>query len=133
MMEDKVKKPVRDRWLTIRLSQAEEKILKDFSSKTTSNNLSNYARSILLRRPVTLLYRNQSQDNFLQELILLKRELNAIGNNFNQLVHRLHIIDHPVELKSWIISYELQHQAMQSKVDEIKTWLVNIYNLWSQE
>lgn len=132
-MGEKIKKQVRDRWLTIRLSQAEEKFLKDFSDKTTCNNLSNYARNVLLRKPVTLLYRNQSQDNFLNELILLKRELNAIGNNFNQLVHRLHIIDHQSELKSWIISYELQQQTIQSKTNEIKTWLVNIYNLWSQE
>ena len=133
MMGEKIKKQLRDRWLTIRLSQAEEKFLKDFSGKTTCNNLSNYARNVLLRKPVTLLYRNQSQDNFLNELILIKRELNAIGNNFNQLVHRLHIIDHQGELKSWIISYELQQQTMQSKTNEIKTWLVNIYNLWSQE
>lgn len=126
-------KTVRNKWLTIRLTPEEEKFLQDFSAKTTCGNLSNYARNILLRKPVTLLYRNQSQDHFLEELILLKRELNAIGNNFNQLIHRLHTIGHPGELKSWISSYKKQHLSMEKKADEINAWLSNIYNLWSPE
>jgi transcriptional regulator of NAD metabolism len=48
-------------------------------------------------------YRNQSADEFLAEMIQLKHELNAIGNNFNQAVHKLHTLDHTADIKAWAI------------------------------
>jgi hypothetical protein len=78
----KEKKQIRSKWLTIRLSEAEESKLNKFFKRTTSNSLSEYGRDVLLKQPVTVLCRNQSADDFLSEMILLKKELNAIGNNF---------------------------------------------------
>src|SRR5678816_3223242 len=86
-------KQVRKGWLTVRLNEDEEKKLNKFYSRTTSNSLSEYARDVLLREPVNVIYRNQSADEFLEEMIQLKKELNAIGNNFNQTVHKLHTLD----------------------------------------
>jgi len=77
-----------------------------FYSRTTSNSLSEYARDLLLREPVNILYRNQSADEFLEEMFQLKNELNAIGKNFNQAVHNLHTLDHIQDIKTWAIINE---------------------------
>jgi len=126
-------KQVRKGWLTVRLNEDEEKKLNKFFSRTTSGSLSEYARDVLLREPVNVIYRNQSADEFLTEMILLKKELNAIGNNFNQSVHKLHTLDHVPEIKAWAILNESSKKVFIKKVDEIKEKMNQIYQQWSQK
>ena len=97
-MQDK--KEIRSKWLPpIRLSEEERQKLNDFFSRSTCNSMSEYARKVLLAEPVKIFYRNQSIDEFVEEIIGLKNELSAIGKNFNQAVHRLHMLDHISEIK----------------------------------
>ena len=95
--------------------------------------MSEYARDVLLGEPVTIKYRNQSADDFLEEMILLKKELNAIGNNFNQAVHKLHTLDHAPEIKTWAILHEATRKMFMDKVDEIKARMNQIYEQWLQK
>jgi hypothetical protein len=115
------------------LNEDEEKKLKKLYGRTTSNGLSEYARAVLLKEPVTVLYRNQTADEFLAEMILLKKELNAIGNNFNQAVHKLHILDQVPEIKSWAIVNEDNKKAFMKKVDKIKEKMSQIHEQWLQK
>jgi len=126
-------KKIRSKWLTIRLNDDEEKKLNQLYSHSTSNALSEYARDVLLRQPVNILYRNQTADEFLEEMILLKKELNAIGNNFNQSVHKLHTLDHDPQIKAWAILNEGSKKLFMKKVDEIRERLNKIYEQWSQK
>ncbi|MFC0773463.1 plasmid mobilization protein [Terrimonas alba] len=127
------KKQIRSRWLTIRLNETEEKKLNQFYSRSTCNALSEYARDVLLKEPVHILYRNQSADDFLEEMILLKKELNAIGNNFNQAVHKLHTLDHVAEINAWAIVNEAGKKAFMKKLEEITGKMNQIYEQWSQK
>ena len=126
-------KQVRTGWLTVRLNEDEEKKLNKFYSRTTSNSLSEYARDVLLKEPVNVIYRNQSADEFLAEMILLKKELNAIGNNFNQSVHKLHTLDHDPQIKAWAILNEASKKLFMKKVNEILERMNQIYEQWSQK
>ena len=126
-------KKLRSQWLTIRLNEDEEKKLNKFFSRTTSGSLSEYARDVLLREPVNVIYRNKSADEFLAEMIQLKKELNAIGNNFNQAVHKLHTLDHVPEIKAWAILNESSKKNFMKKMDEIKEKVNQIYQQWSQK
>src|SRR5205823_3524461 len=110
-----------------------ENRLQKLFERTTCGSLSEYARTVLLKEPVTVLYRNKTADEFLHEMIQLKKELNAIGNNFNQAVHKLHTLDHFQELKAWAISYQSIQEALLKKVNEIKDKTAQIYALWSQK
>lgn len=129
----KERNPIRSKWLTIRLNEAEEKRLIKIYNRTTSSTLSEYARDVLLGEPVTIKYRNQTVDEFLEEMILLKKELNAIGNNFNQAVHKLHTLDHISEIKTWAILNEASKKSFMKKVDEIISKMTQIYEQWSQK
>jgi predicted nucleic acid-binding OB-fold protein len=126
-------KTIRNKWLTIRLSEEEEKRLHRLQEKTTSNSLSEYARKILLREPVTVKFRNQVADDFLSEMILLKFELNAIGKNFNQVVHKLHTLDTVAEIKAWIILNENSKKSFTRKIEEISDKINKVYMLWLQK
>jgi hypothetical protein len=126
-------KKVRSKWLTIRLNEDEENKLNSLYNKTSSNGLSEYARDVLLKEPVNVLYRNQTADEFLAEMILLKNELNAIGKNFNQVVHKLHTLDHVPEIKAWAILNESSKKVFMKKVEEINDKANQIYKQWSQK
>ena len=126
-------KRIRKGWLTVRLNEDEEKKLNKLYGRTTSNSLSEYARDVLLKEPVNILYRNQSADEFLTEMVLLKNKLNAIGKNFNQVVHKLHTLDHIAEIKAWTILNESSKKKFMKKVDEIKEKMNQIYWQWLQK
>lgn len=66
------------------------------------------------------------------EAMKLRNELNAIGNNFNQAVKKLHTLHKLPEFKSWLITYELEKQTLLNKVDEIKNHIQKIGEKWLQ-
>lgn len=129
----KERKPHRNRWLTIRLSKEEEDSLLKFSRKTTCRSLSEYGRSVLLKEPVVVRFRNGSADDFLEEMVGLKKELNAIGNNFNQAVHRLHTLNEIPDVKLWILMSESQRVTLLKKTDDLLQKLTQIHALWLQK
>jgi hypothetical protein len=101
MMEEENKN--RTRWLHLRLTSAEYEILQKQFGKSTCRKLSEYARKNLLQKPVVLKYRNESLDELMSELILLRKDLNGIGNNFNQAVKKLHTLVQTSEFKHLIM------------------------------
>ena len=123
----------RNRWLNIRVNEDEYEKIDGYSKTTTCHTVSEYSRLVLLKKPVTIKYRNQSADEFLAEMIRLKNELHAIGNNYNQAVHKLHTLDRVPEIKSWLFSNEIIRHAFLNKVDEITREVNKIYLIWSQK
>lgn len=126
-------KKIRVRWINIRVNEDEYNKIENWHKKTTCQSMSEYARNLLLHQPVIIKYRNQTADEFLTEMIGLKNELSAIGNNYNQAVHRLHILDRIAEIKSWLLIHEPIHQSFMKKMDEIKSAMNEIYQLWLQK
>ena len=86
-----------------------------------------------MQKPVTVKYRNQSADDFLKQMLELKKELNGIGNNFNQAVHKLHILDKIPEFRFWIQQYDGLQKSLVSKVEEIKLKVSQLYEQWLQK
>ena len=126
----KEKSLIRKKWLTVRLNEVEEKKLLDYFQKSSSPALSEYARDVLLKNPVTIVYRNASADLWLEEMILLKKELNAIGNNFNQAVHKLHTLRDIQEVKIWAIQNEISKKEFFGTMHEIQSMMNEIYEQW---
>ena len=122
----------RTKWLHLRLTPDEyQKIMKEFN-KSTCRKISDYARKNLLHKPIVNTYRNQSLDDFMVEMIRLRGELNAIGNNFNQAVKKLHTLHQITDFKHWLISYELEKKILFNKVDEIKKHIQKFAESWLQ-
>ncbi|WP_077371192.1 mobilization protein [Flavobacterium sp. A45] len=99
---------------------------------TTCRKLSDYIRKHLFNKPITTYYRNQSLDELMYELIRLRNELNALGNNFNQAVKRLHTLDQIPEFKVWILRHELEKKILFNKVEEIKNHIQKMAEKWLQ-
>lgn len=126
----KCEKDVRNLTLKIRVNGDEVKRIKSLQKSTTERSLSNYVRKVVLQKPVAFTHRNLSADDFLKEMVELKKELNAVGNNFNQSVHKLHILDKIPEFRTWFQQNEALQKAVVGKVEEIKLRMNQLYEQW---
>jgi hypothetical protein len=123
----------RVRVVTMRLTTKEYSMIEAKFNTTTCRKLSEYMRNVLLEKKITVFTRNKSIDDFMAELILLRNELNAIGNNFNQVVKRLHVSQSSAELKIWLMVNETAKESVLKKIEEIKSRINQFSDKWSQE
>lgn len=119
--------------VVVRMNEEELNQLIKLQQQTTEKDTSGYLRKVALQKPVTVKYRNQSADDFLKDMLELKKELHAIGNNFNQAVHKLHILDRIPEFRVWLNQYDGLQKALMSKVEEIKLRMNQLYEQWLQK
>ena len=129
----KEKTEIRSLTLKVRVSPTEKKQLQRFRGKTTERTLSNYLRNLGLQKPVTVRYRNESADDFLREMIDLKKQLNGIGNNFNQAVHKLHTLDHIPEFRYWIKEQQQLHKQVVQGIEQVRSRINQLYDQWLQK
>src|SRR6185312_8944682 len=92
----------KSRKVTIRFKPAEYAKIHQKCSRSTSPQLSHYMRQLLLEKPVVVKYRNESLDQVMEELVVLRKELNNIGNNLNQAVRKLHTLSRIPEFRNWL-------------------------------
>lgn len=129
----KQKPAVRSKMVTLRMNSDEFSILEKNRKKTTARTNSNYLRKLSQQQPVTILYRNASIDSFAKEIIALRKEMNAIGVNFNQVVHKLHTLNKIPEFRLWANTYDQTRIALLQKSQNIYTQIQKIAEQWSQE
>ena len=121
---------VRKHFVKTRMNDAELNQLTTLQQKTTERDISSYLRKVSLQKPVTVKYRNQSADDFLKQMLELKKDLNGIGNNFNQAVHKLHLLDKIPEFRVWVNQYDGLQKVLVNKVEEIKLRMNQLYEQW---
>lgn len=122
----------RVKWLHLRLTEAEFTQIQKAFTQTTQRKISDYARRILLGKPMIGSYRNASMDELMMELIRLRKDLNGLANNFNQAVHKLHTLDHLVQFQSWLMRYEQEKNTLFAKMEEVRIHMAKIGEKWLQ-
>jgi hypothetical protein len=122
----------RTRRIALRLTPEEYTKIEQKWKASTCRKLSDYLRKHLLDKSITTTYRNQSLDDFIEETVMLRKELNAIGNNLNQAVKKLHTLQQISEFKVWIISFEIDRRIINDKIDQIKSHTCKITDKWLQ-
>lgn len=129
----KTPQKVRSHKLIFRVSEEELQRITKLQQKTTEKTISNYLRKVSLQEPVVVLHRNGSADDFLKEMVPLKRELSTIGNNFNQAVKKLHVLDKIPEFRSWLLIYDRERIALLEKIANIQSLTIQLHEQWLQK
>jgi len=122
----------RTRIIGLRLTPEEYTKIEKKWKASTCRKLSDYVRCCLFDKPIVTTYRSGSQDDLMTELTRLRNELNAVGNNFNQVVRKLHTLSQIPEFRNWLITYEVEKNILNSKVDEIRNNVKKMLELWLQ-
>ncbi|MFC0513520.1 plasmid mobilization relaxosome protein MobC [Mucilaginibacter angelicae] len=126
------KKTGRVRIIGLRLTGDEYRLLEGRWKKSMVAKLSEFVRRVLFGKAITIYTRSQSLDEFMEEMILLRKELNAIGVNFNQAVHRLHTLDHLPQMQRWLQGFERDKERYFEAAETIKLKINSISAEWLQ-
>ena len=119
--------------VTTRFKPNEFLILDNRFKKTRFRKLSEYIRSVLLEKPITVNYRDRSMDEILEELILLRRELNAIGNNLNQAVRNINSAQGHADTRLWVNLLGVINSKLEPSILQIKDRMNKYADIWSQK
>jgi MobC-like protein len=122
----------RKRIVGVRFTTKEYEQIEKKWKASTCRKLSEYLRKIIFNKPIVTTYRNKSLDDLMTELIVLKKGLNGVGNNFNQAVKKLHTLHQISEFRDWIQVYEAEKNLLLKKVEEIKNVTGKIGEQWLQ-
>jgi len=122
----------RSRTILIRLKPKEFDLLDKGLKRTRLRNMSEYTRNVLLNKPITFIYRNKSMDDILEELILIRKELNLVGINFNQVVRKLNSVSDTPDAKLWEATLTVLRDEFQPVIIHIKDRLNDFSDIWSQ-
>jgi len=118
------KKPKEHR-LNIRLSEQEWKKIQHHASNTTCRNVSEYCRKVLLNKPVKVFYRNQSFDDFEEELVRILPILNTYGEDLHQLIRSPQLAAHLPTIMTL-------HKGFMDMAGNIKELLIKIADTCAQ-
>ena len=129
-MEDKSQN--RSRIIGIRLTISEFNKLERHWQESTCRKLSEYARTVLLGKPIVRSCRNKSLDESMIILIQLRNELNAVGVNLNLAVKKLHAVPPHSDIKAWVLNHQLQNKVLSNKLAEIKDLIQKMGEAWLQ-
>lgn len=122
----------RTKRITLRLTAREYTRIEIKCKSSTCRKLSEYIRLVLFNKPVTVLERNQSLDELMEELIKIRTELNGIGNNFNQTVKKLYTLSQISEFRIWIQQQEQQKELLFGKIEQVKKMISKLADQWLQ-
>jgi hypothetical protein len=121
------------KWISFRVTPHDYDLIYSHLKKSRSRKMSDYARRVLLQKPVVVTYRNQSTDDFLSLAMGLFKTLNGIGNNFNQAVKKLHTLRDIQEFRTWYMTWSVERQTLLNKIDEVKRLTVKMIENGSQD
>jgi hypothetical protein len=123
----------RDKWLNLRLNNEEFELFKRQYNRSAFRKMSDYGRAILLGKPVTVFYRDKSMDDILEELVLLRRELHAVGHNLNQAVKSINSAHGLPDARLWMTLLTVIHGKLEPSIRQIKEQMNTYSDLWSQK
>jgi MobC-like protein len=109
--------------LNLRLTQPEKDWLHKRSLETTCRSVSEYARKVLLQKPVRVLYRNQSFDDFEEQMTRVLPQLESFGDNFAQAVKKLSSLESIPEIAAALAPLLDSGQGFAKMADNIRFYI----------
>lgn len=117
---------------TVRITLAKEqyeKVHQDFA-QTTCRSLNAYLVKAILEGPVTILYRNQSLDDFMGEIMELRKQLEQANENMERAVgHTMGSSLGFGAMNGWMF-FRMEKQFLIEKVNLIEEQIQKIAAQW---
>ena len=124
--------PNRIHRINFRLTEVEHQKLLTSWQKSSDHKLSDYGRKLLLGKPVTFFIRDRSLDLFTSEMAKLRKELKAIGNNFNQVVRRINGLKELPKYEFWLQDAKRKQETLLEITKDIQQQINKNASIWYQ-
>jgi len=107
--------------------------LQQVRVNTDCQSMGELARRILSREKITYFVKDASLDGPLEELTRIRKELNSIGTNINQITHSFHTTDIPNQKTFHALKVAEQYNKVGDKVDALLTIVSQLTKKWLQK
>ena len=119
--------------VTIHLSQPYYEKLERWLSHSNCRTVSELVRAILYREQINWYHKDASLESTAIELAAIRKELNAIGKNINQITHSFHTADIPNQKMFHALRVADEYKKVGQKVDELLRMVSEISKTWLQK
>lgn len=119
--------------VTIHLSQVYFEKLQRWLSHSNCRTASELARAILYREQINWYHKDASLESTAIALAGIRKELNAIGKNINQITHSFHATDVPNQKMFHALRVADEYRKVGHKVDELLKMVSEISKTWLQK
>jgi hypothetical protein len=107
--------------------------LQNLVKTNDCQSLAELTRRILSREKIICYHRDTSLDEPLEELIRIRKELNAIGVNINQITHSFHTSDTPGKQVFHSLKIAEEYKKVGEKVDFLSKMIFELGQKWLQK
>jgi len=116
-----------------RVTEKTYRKLEAMVGNSNCHSIGEVARKILSRDRIVTYTQDNTLDNFMEQLILLRRELNAIGNNINQVTHQVHLAQNPDQKDATIAGMLPQLKIVEGRLTEAVNLIQQLGQKWLQK
>ena len=95
--------------------------------------MSELLRAIITKEPITLYTKDGTLGVVMEELVLLRRELSAVGNNLNQITRHLNSIQRGEGRGALMAQASLTISQVQGKIEKLYPLISKLSSKWLQE
>lgn len=120
------------RRVTIRMSDSFFNRMNGWLENSNCKSLSELGRAILYREEIVWYHKDATLESTAIELAGIKKELNAIGRNINQITHHFHSTDHPNQKLILALKVSEEYKKVSHKVDKLLALTAEISMKWLQ-
>jgi hypothetical protein len=116
----------------VRVSQRFFDSLEEKRKKTNCQNVSEMVRAILYKEKIMFYYTDATLNATALELAGIRKELNQMGNNINQITKAFHSADSPSQKMFHALRAAEEYKRVESKVDQLLIMVGEIARKWLQ-
>lgn len=116
-----------------RVTEKTYRKLEAMVGNSNCHSIGEVARKILSRDRIVTYMQDNTLDNFMEQLILLRRELNAIGNNINQVTHQVHLAQNPDQKDATVAGMLPQLKIVEGRLTEAVNLIQQLGQKWLQK
>ncbi|MBX2956178.1 MAG: hypothetical protein KF846_08475 [Cyclobacteriaceae bacterium] len=121
------------RKITIRLSEPFYRKMEKWLAQSNCQTMAELARSIVCKERIIWYHKDASLEATALELAGIRKELNAIGRNINQVTHHFHSTDIPGQKIFQALKVAEEYRKVGNKVDELLKMVSEISKTWLQK
>lgn len=114
----------------VRVSEAFYVQLEDKRKKTNCQSLCEFVRAILYKEKITFYYTDATLNATAVELAGIRKELNHIGNNINQITKSFHSADSDAVRMFHALKVAEEYRKVENKVDKLLIMVEQIAKKW---
>jgi len=119
--------------VTIRLSQPFYNKMEKWLENSNCQTMAELARNIICREKIIWYHKDSKLESTALELSAIRKELNAIGNNINQITRYFHGTDIPNQKMFHALKVVDEYKKVESKVGQLLEMMETITKTWLQK